>query len=125
MNRSGLVVKNVLKKSRCGIDDLLVVCDNLDLPPGTCRFKLKGSSAGQKGLASITAALGTDLFKRIYIGIGRPPAGQDVIGHVLGTPGESEATAIGKSIRTAADGIRVLMEETPEKALNFINSTRG
>ena len=91
MNNSGEVLPLILARLGLGPENLLVFCDTMDLPPGALRLKMKGSSAGQKGLASIIRVLGTECFMRIYIGVGRPAAGEDVIPHVLGEPGEEEA----------------------------------
>jgi len=121
MNRSGIILNALTKSTKCGIDNLVIVSDNLDLPPGTCRFKVKGSSGGQKGLESIITNLGTENFKRIYIGIGRPPAGASVIEHVLSDPGSEALASINKSIEMAAEGILLLLKESPEKVMAFIN----
>jgi len=65
MNRSGAILNSVLKITQGSIEDIVVICDNLDLPPGSSRLKTKGSSGGQKGLASIIATINTEEFKRI------------------------------------------------------------
>lgn len=74
MNRSGEAVKKVIEEYRYGdkLDRLWVIHDDLDLPVGTVRVKLGGSSAGHKGVQSIIEALGSDQFWRIRLGIGHP-----------------------------------------------------
>ncbi|MBN1697502.1 MAG: aminoacyl-tRNA hydrolase [Spirochaetales bacterium] len=121
MNRSGIILGDVLRYARASIDDIVVVCDNLDLEPGICRFRLKGSSAGNKGLASLIDHAGTRDFKRLYIGIGRPPFRGDVIRYVLGVPGKEDRTRIAASIRCASEGILMLLEKSPEEVMNSVN----
>ena len=121
MNKSGIILKDIIKSTKCSIDNLVIICDNLDLPPGTCRFKSRGSSGGQRGLASVIDNLGTENFKRIYIGIGRPGENTNVIDHVLGNPRDEELTEINKCIDTAAEGILLLLKESPEKVIAFVN----
>ena len=64
-------------------EDIVVVCDQMDLPPGMIRIRRGGSSAGHNGLKSLIDATKTSDFNRIYIGIGRPKHGVSVIDHVL------------------------------------------
>jgi len=89
MNRSGDVFPWLMKKFRVSPDSIIVLVDNMDLPPGTIRMKPKGSSAGHNGLKSIISRLGTGDFHRIYLGIGRPQH-QRVVDHVLGVPDKEE-----------------------------------
>ncbi len=80
MNKSGEIIKYL------GIEDasqVAVVCDNMDLAVGGLRIRKGGGSSGQKGLDSISQALGTPDFIRIYIGVGRPSEGTPVVDHVL------------------------------------------
>jgi len=96
MNLSGLSVSRLVKKYNVALSDLLVVCDDLDLPLGRIRLRGGGSSGGHKGVSSIISSLGSQDFPRLRVGIGRPAAGEDrvetgsgVISFVLGdfTPG--------------------------------------
>ena len=124
MNRSGEIFPGLWSQATGGEEGLLVVCDTLDLPPGQCRLKRKGSSAGQKGLSSIIARLGREEFLRMYIGIGRPPEREDVIDYVLREPDSQEGELIEKAIRAAAEGILRLVVEEPEKVMNALNQKR-
>lgn len=101
MNRSGEVLRY--------FDDspLVVLCDQMDLPPGTIRLRRGGSSAGQRGLMSLIEARGNGQFIRIYIGIGRPADGESVIDHVLG-PIDDEAIYDGVTL--ARDALVALIE---------------
>ena len=83
MNLSGVAVKSLLKKFKAKPEDLLVVCDDLDLDLGRMRIRQNGSSGGQRGLASIIEHLGTSDFNRLRIGIGRPKSSVDAAEYVL------------------------------------------
>jgi PTH1 family peptidyl-tRNA hydrolase len=122
MNRSGTILQSVLRYAQASLEDIVVVCDNLDLEPGTCRLKLKGSSAGHRGLASLISRAGTSDFKRLYIGIGRPHYKNDIIRHVLGVPEREEGESIARAIECAASGILMLLEKSPRQVVNTINS---
>ena len=121
MNRSGDILRDVLKATGSSIDRLLVVCDTMDLQPGLCRLKRKGSSAGHKGLSSIISKLGTASFMRLYIGVGRPGNRKEVINYVLGDPRGDEAVLIEEALYTASECILKLLEEAPEKVMNVFN----
>ncbi|MCR4676367.1 MAG: aminoacyl-tRNA hydrolase [Sphaerochaetaceae bacterium] len=82
MNNSGKIIK-YFKNSIENVSDIAVVCDNMDLAVGGLRIRKGGGSSGQKGLNSISEALGSPDFIRIYIGVGRPAEGVEVVDHVL------------------------------------------
>ena len=86
MNASGDSVRRAVdfyKIDPAG-DDLLVICDDLNLPCGKLRIRRSGSAGGQKGLADIIRALATDQVPRLRIGIDRPPECMEVVDYVLG-----------------------------------------
>jgi peptidyl-tRNA hydrolase, PTH1 family len=121
MNNSGRVIRQILKWNNATIDDLIVICDHLDLPAGVCRLKIKGSSGGHKGLASIISYAGTQEFKRLYIGIGRPEHPDDVIDYVLARPKGNDKRLIEEGITKAAQHALMLLERDPEALMNIIN----
>ncbi len=86
MNSSGFPVGETLRHFTITPDEMLVVCDDLDLDFGRIRMRMKGSNGGHRGLASIGEVLGTMVFPRLRIGIGRPRSvEQSIIDYVLGT----------------------------------------
>lgn len=86
MNASGTSVRKAVDfyKLDAAADELLVICDDLNLPLGRLRFRAQGTAGGQKGLADIINKLGTDQFSRLRFGIERPGPHQDVVQFVLG-----------------------------------------
>ncbi|MCR5760516.1 MAG: aminoacyl-tRNA hydrolase [Sphaerochaetaceae bacterium] len=80
MNKSGNIIKYLRIKDASSV---AVICDNMDLAVGGLRIRRGGGSSGQKGLNSISEALGSPDFIRIYVGVGRPEEGVDVVDHVL------------------------------------------
>ena len=87
MNVTGPSMARVAKKLRVGAADLVIVYDDLDLPLGKVRTRLKGSAGGHNGVRSIIASLGSDQIRRVKVGIGRPAATtkerEEVVDHVL------------------------------------------
>jgi PTH1 family peptidyl-tRNA hydrolase len=122
MNRSGAIFPALRPPDS---ERLLVICDTLDLPPGSCRLRRGGSSAGHKGLASIIDALGRSDFLRLYIGIGRPSRPDEVVEYVLGRPEGPEAELLASGERRAAEGVLALLAEEPEKVMNVLNQATG
>ncbi|WP_297666092.1 aminoacyl-tRNA hydrolase [uncultured Streptococcus sp.] len=84
MNESGKAVHALLTYYGLDIDDLLVIYDDLDMEVGKIRLRTKGSAGGHNGIKSIIKHIGTQEFKRVKIGIGRPKNNMSVINHVLG-----------------------------------------
>ena len=98
MNKSGNIIKYFDKEAI-----YIVICDNMDLAVGGLRIKKGGGASGQKGLNSIAENLGRSDFIRIYIGIGRPDEGVEVVDHVLGREPEGpKKEALDKAIKDAA-----------------------
>lgn len=102
MNASGKSVRKACDFYKLSPDQILVVCDDLDLPVGRLRFRASGSAGGQKGLADIIRHLGTEQVARLRIGIGRPPTTWDPSDYVLGKFAAEEQEQIDKTIELAA-----------------------
>lgn len=123
MNRSGEVLPYLLRRTGTPPGGLVVVCDTMDLPTGRLRLKTRGGSAGHRGLQSIIAALGTEDFPRLYLGIGRPPPGVEVVSHVLGPFGPEEEGEIMGAVERAAEALLRLTGEKPETVMHAINGS--
>lgn len=121
-NESGLAVGALLRRHDLEPDRLVVVHDELDLPPGKLKVKFGGGLAGNKGLGSIRAHAGTDAFTRVRIGVGKPPGRQQGADHVLRRPGKAERTELDIAIDEAADAVEAVVTEGVEAAMQRFNS---
>ena len=113
MNRSGQSVGALCRFYKINPDEVLVVHDELDLLPGVARLKKGGSSGGHNGLKDITAALGTQDYWRLRIGIGHPrelKLQQPVVDFVLHRPRSEEQSLIDRSIGKSLAVIPLLCE---------------
>jgi PTH1 family peptidyl-tRNA hydrolase len=123
MNNSGDSVR--LLVSRYGIEDpsrLVVVHDELDLPVGRLKLKLGGGLAGNNGLRSIKAHLGTDEFARVRIGIGKPSSSRQGADHVLRPPAKAERTELDIVVQEAADAVEMILSDGFDAAMNRYNA---
>ena len=101
MNRSGQSVAALARFYRIEPAEILVVHDELDIPPGQLRLKFGGGLGGHNGLKDITAHLGTQDFWRLRIGIGHPGDRNEVVNFVLKRPGRAESDLIDESLDRA------------------------
>jgi PTH1 family peptidyl-tRNA hydrolase len=123
MNRSGLAVRALLEHFSLGIEELLVIYDDMDLPPGRLRLRPGGGSGGHKGMASIIAQLGSEDFFRLRLGVGRGSGDfQDEADFLLTPliPGEKER--MHALVLTAADAVEVFLAGGAEEAMNRYNA---
>jgi PTH1 family peptidyl-tRNA hydrolase len=121
MNLSGRSVGEIVRFYKLEAKrDLLVICDDLDLPVGRMRIRPAGSSGGQNGLKSIIEALGTPEFARLRIGIGRPSRGE-ARDHVLNDFSRDEAPIIAEMYGRVADAVELFLTQGLEKAMNRFN----
>jgi len=105
MNLSGRSVRPWLDYYNLTEEDMVVIYDDMDLPPGKIRLRQKGSSGGHNGMKSIIQHLGTKEFNRIKVGVGRPQGGQDVISNVLSGFAKEDEDAVKESIKSVSDAI--------------------
>ena len=103
MNDSGQIVLKAVERWRPTAQGLLVVHDDLDLPTGEVREKDGGGHGGHNGLRDVQMRLGTGAFKRLRIGIGRPPGGMDPADYVLATFRPDEREPMQAAIQKAVD----------------------
>lgn len=121
MNLSGLAVKALLKKYRIDLENLLVVCDDLDLELGRQKIRASGSSGGHQGLKSVIDSLKSDRFSRLRIGIGRPQINTEVKDYVLSPFTQQERGQVKKIIAEASLCCRVWVREGVTKSMNIFN----
>ena len=126
MNRSGDCIGPLACFFKIKTDEILVIHDELDLPPGVAKYKLGGGHGGHNGLKSIIASLGNSQnFHRLRIGIGKPVTREEMINFVLGRPPKSEADLISQAKDAALASIEVLFTQNIAKATNQMNSFKA
>ncbi len=121
MNRSGGSVLAARDFYKLGDDEVLIVCDDINLPLAKLRIRPKGSSGGQKGLADIIRRLGGDDISRLRVGVGAPPEGWDAAGYVLGKFTRKEQKEIEPAILSAADAVTVWARDGIATCMNQYN----
>lgn len=121
MNRSGQAVAALARFYRIAPEEILVVHDELDLPPGVVRVKVGGGLAGNNGLRSITQHLHTQDYVRVRIGIGKPPSKERGADHVLSRLPKAERELLDVAVQLAADAVEVIVADGPEQAQQRFN----
>ena len=121
MNLSGNSVQPARDFFRLENSELLIICDDFNLPLATLRFRAKGSSGGQKGLENILQRLGSQDVPRLRVGIGQPPENWDVADYVLSRFTEDERRTIEEAVRRAADAVADWVVEGVETCMNRYN----
>lgn len=105
MNLSGKSVQQITRFYQIASEDVVVVCDDMNLPLGTLRWRASGSSGGQKGLADILQRLGTDQVPRLRLGVGRPPGQMEASNWVLARFRSDERSEAEIMTKVAADSV--------------------
>ena len=122
MNLSGEAVHYITSRWRIPEDKLLIIYDDMDLPLGTMRIRMKGSAGGHNGIKSIIRALGTEAIPRIRVGIGRDSTGQTgAIARVLGPFSREERDTVDRSIATASEAIASILTSGLDSAMSRYN----
>src|SRR5213080_1184893 len=109
MNVCGPVVARALRHLGVGPHDLVLVYDDIDLPLGAVRVRMKGSHGGHNGVRSVIEALGTSDIRRVKLGIGRPDHKADVPDHVLTVFDPEEMEAVDAAVADAAQKVLTLL----------------
>ncbi len=109
VNISGPVVARALRRHDAEPRDLILVYDDIDLPLGTVRVRMKGSHGGHNGVRSIIEALETDEIRRVKVGIGRPDRKDEVPDHVLTVFTPDEIPQVEAAVATAAERVLALI----------------
>ena len=121
MNNSGQSVVQLVRYFQVVPDDVLVICDDMNLPLGKLRWRASGSAGGQKGLADILQKLATDNLPRLRLGIGRPPGQQDPATFVLQRFRSTEKPLAELLIKKAADSVEFWLSSGLASAMNRYN----
>ena len=122
MNVSGRAVGALAQFYKIAPAEMLVVHDELDLPPGVARLKMGGGHGGHNGLKDIIAHLGSKDFWRLRLGIGHPGERADVAGYVLNDPRREERELIDEAIQRALHVAPLIVEGKTEAAMLKLHS---
>jgi PTH1 family peptidyl-tRNA hydrolase len=120
MNLSGRCVKQLVDFYQTELDQLLVVCDDINLPLGKLRFRARGTHGGHNGLRDIQQHLGTTVYPRLRIGVDAPPE-EGAVGHVLGRFRASERPIITDAIQMAVQGVVLWLHDGIDACMNQYN----
>lgn len=123
VNNSGQAVGPLAR--RFGIDEaerIIVVHDELDLPPGVVRVKVGGGLAGHNGLRSITQHLKTQDYVRVRVGVGKPPSKERGGEHVLSKVPEAERMLLDEAVIRAADATDLILKHGADTAMQQTNA---
>jgi PTH1 family peptidyl-tRNA hydrolase len=122
MNSSGRAVQMLAGFFKVKPEEILVVHDELDFPPGTARVKQGGGIAGHNGLKDISQRIGSHDYWRLRLGVGRPEAGADVADYVLHKPSAEEKEAIDASIDNALALLPQMIAGDMQSAMQKLHS---
>lgn len=123
MNLSGEGVKPLIDYFEIAPENTLVVYDDLDLPTGKIRLRLKGGAGGHNGIKSLIEHLGTKEFKRLRIGIGRPVDRTPVVDYVLQPFSKAEKEEIDRAVQLAADACEMWFARDFNDVMNKFNQS--
>jgi peptidyl-tRNA hydrolase, PTH1 family len=121
MNLSGESIISAVQFYKLSPEQLLVIYDDMDTPTGQIRLRYKGSAGGHNGIKSLLYHLGTEEFKRIRVGISRPPQGKKVVDYVLENFREEEVKDMVSAVQKSAEAAIAWATEPFEQVMNQFN----
>lgn len=121
MNLSGNAVRYWMQKLKLPKENLLVICDDLNLPFGTIRMRKNGSDGGHNGLKNINECLGTQEYSRIRLGIGNEFAHGGQVDFVLGELTEDQKSAMPQICEEVIQGVKNFTVIGPDRTMNTLN----
>lgn len=121
MNLSGESIREIADFYKIEPENIIILCDDINLSEGQLRIRLKGSAGGHNGLKNIISHLGTQEFPRIRIGVGEKPRGMDLADYVLGRFPKEQQTVMEEAYRDAAEAACMMIEDGADAAMNHYN----
>jgi len=121
MNLSGTAVVGLLQFYKIDLADLLVVVDDVNIELGRLRTRVAGSAGGHNGLKSLIAALGSDAFARLRVGVGRGDDRRDLADHVLAKFDADERAIVAEAVDRSADAVELFVAEGIGPVMNRYN----
>ena len=121
MNLSGESIREIADFYKIEPENIIILCDDINLSEGQLRIRLKGSAGGHTGLKNIISHLGTQEFPRIRIGVGEKPRGMDLADYVLGRFPKEQQAVMEEAYRDAAEAACMMIEDGADAAMNHYN----
>lgn len=124
MNLSGESIRAAADYYKVEPEQVLILYDDVSLPPGQLRIRTKGSAGGHNGIKSIISHLGTQEFPRIRVGVGEKPRGMDLADYVLGRFSKEEAPLMEDAFKEAAEAVCLFITDGADAAMNHFNAKK-
>jgi PTH1 family peptidyl-tRNA hydrolase len=125
MNCSGVPIRQLVQEFDIKLENLLIICDDINLPFGHLRLRAKGSDGGHKGLRSITEELGSEDFARLRMGIGAPPPDMDAAEWVLASFDDSQWDGVAEMLRDGIAAVEACLDQGMVAAQEVANTPRS
>ena len=123
INLSGEAVRELNDYYKLGgVSDIIVISDDVAIPTGHIRIRMKGSSGGHNGLKNIILHMGSEDFVRVRVGVG--DSGGDMVGHVLGHFSSEDAKKMSETYKKAADAVCCIVTDGADVAMNRFNTRK-
>jgi PTH1 family peptidyl-tRNA hydrolase len=123
MNLSGGPVQQTAHFYKVEPENVVVICDDVNIPWGQVRIRAKGGPGGHNGLKSIGQSLGTDAYVRVRLGVGGGTPGRDLTGHVLGRFRSDESKDLGLILDRCGDAVETMIERDVQVAMSQFNGS--
>lgn len=121
MNLSGECVREVADFYKLNPDEIIIICDDINLDVGRLRIRKKGSAGGHNGLKNIIAHLGTEEFPRIRVGVGEKTEGWDLADYVLASFDKDSEPVIREALANVVGAVETWISEGIDAAMNRFN----
>lgn len=125
MNLSGECVREVADFYKLNPDEIIIICDDINLDVGRLRIRKKGSAGGHNGLKNIIAHLGTEEFPRIRVGVGEKTEGWDLADYVLARFDKDSEPVIREALANVVGAVETWISEGIDAAMNRFNVSRN
>lgn len=125
MNLSGESIRAYMNYFKLPLEDFIVIYDDMDTEVGQLRLRYKGSAGGHNGIKSIIQHTGTQEFKRVRIGISRPPEGMDVVNYVLADFTKAELQKIDQVLDLTCEAMNMAATESYDKVMAKYNAKKA
>jgi len=122
MNESGIAVRAIANYYKILPENILIVHDEIDLPPGIIRLKFDGGTGGHNGLSDIIDHLQSKKFHRLRVGVGHPGNQEAVVDYVLSPPSKAEKQSIEATLQQAEEALPLILEGHFQKAMQVLHS---